>query len=132
MLTAAAMLALQSAPSQPGVETEAVPDQAPITSLSQLPVEEATAPRCGVAFAIIEGTQEDGDARAKEWPDIKTSGGREFFVRAMAKLMEDRGLDQDAVVALVASEVELMSQDGYRRANDMMPACLLLKEAAGL
>lgn len=128
---AAALLALQSAPEADASSGESASEAAP-TELSQLPLEQAAAARCGVVFAMTEGLQQAGDARAKELPDIKSGNGREFFVRAMAKIMEDQGLDREAVLAMVAREVESLSSDEYARVFELMPTCLVMKENAGL
>lgn len=115
-----APIAIQAAPAPTGPA---------ITDLAELPIEEATAPRCGVVFAIVEGAQTAGNTRAAQFPDLKQNGGREYFVRAMASLMERRGLDREAALALVGKEVERLSQDDFEGAFDLMPPCLLLLDA---
>ncbi len=124
-LTAAlAALALQSAP----VTADAAP-----ASLDALPIEQSTAPRCGVAFAVISRWQKAGDERGEAYPDMESEGGREFFVRAMADLMDQTGLDRDQVGAIIFDEVTALdTPDGAERIEAMMPACLLLKANAGL
>lgn len=118
---------------QAGAATlDPAPTDPAIADLSELPIEEATAPRCGVVFAIVEGAQTAGDARAAQFPDLKQNGGREYFVRAMAGLMERRGLGRDAALTLVGKEVERLSEDSFEGAFDLMPPCLLLLEAADL
>lgn len=124
MMSAALAIALQSAAAEPPPVV--------IEDLAQLPVGEAAAPRCGVVFAIVEGLQQAGNEGAKQWPDLASSNGREFFVRAMAKLMDDRGLDREQVEALVHREVENLSGDDRNRIDELMPPCLLMKQASGL
>ena len=64
---------------------------------------------------------------------MATGGGREFFVRAMANLMDTRELDRVAVERLIVREVTLLDSDeGSDRVEAMMPACLLMKQSAGL
>lgn len=123
-LTSALLLALQA-----GADASAEPA---ITDFAQLPVEEATAPRCSVAFAIIQGAQEAGDERARQWPDLVDAKAREFFVRSMARLMDDRKLDRAQIEQLVDRETKRLLSDDDKAANDMMPSCLLLLERAGL
>ena len=107
--------------------------QSPITSLDQLPIEEATSARCAVAFAIVGQWQRSGDPRGSDYPDMASGGGREFFVRAIATLMESRGLSREAVNTVIGAEVRaLSSPEGAQRFSSMMPACLLMKQAAGL
>lgn len=101
-----------------------------ITSLEQLPIEQATAPRCGVAFAVVSRWQKSDDPRGNDYFDIEAAGGQEFFVRAMARLMEQRELSREAVMTLVGNEVESLDQaDGDDRIAAMMPACLMMMNA---
>jgi hypothetical protein len=124
-LLAAAALALQPAPVPP--ETNASP------TLDTLPLEHAAAARCAVVFATVSRWQKAGDARGSDYPDIEAAGGREFFVRVMAKVMEDTGMGREDIIALstrAADENE--GEGGAERIKAMMPACNLMKTAAGL
>lgn len=126
-----ALLSLQPIVAEP--LPSATPADTPvITDLAQLPLTEAAAPRCGIVFALIEAAQQAGDSEAKQWPDLANANGREFFVRAMAKLMEDRGLDQLAVRALAEREAVRLSNEDNRQAHALMEPCLLMKQTAGL
>ena len=115
MLTSllAAALALQAAPAEP-------------PPLSQ---ENRALLRCAVAFAMVSGGQANGDAQALKWPGLGTRG-REFFVRAMAQLMDATGRDRAAISALANTEAQALA------ANDevgrIMPSCLLMLEASGV
>lgn len=108
------------------------PPPAALTELSQLPITEATGPRCAIAFALVGQWQRAGEARGTRWPDMETSGAREFFVQTMAQLMDARGLDRAALLDLVARESERMQGEGEERIAEMMPGCLMVKQAAGL
>ena len=114
-----APLALQAAPSAP----------AKPATLEDLPVTEATAPRCGVAFATLEGWQKSGDPRGEEWPAVAETGGREFFVVAMVRLMDAYSLDREDVTRLVQAEVARHEADSGEALKAMLPACLTLLEA---
>ncbi|EAQ28928.1 hypothetical protein NAP1_15053 [Erythrobacter sp. NAP1] len=116
----AAPLALQAAPA---------PDAAKPATLEDLPVTEATAPRCGVAFATLEGWQKSGDPRGSEWPTMTETGGREFFVVAMVRLMDTYALNREDVTRLVQSEVARHEADGGEAVKAMLPACLTLLDA---
>lgn len=117
-ITLAPLLALQSAP--------AAADKP--SSFADLPIEQATAPRCGVAFAIVQGWQNSGDPRGAQWPTIEDMQGREFFVVAMARLIDRHGLEQEDVTRLVQAELSRHSADNGEAVNAMMPACLALLE----
>lgn len=125
-----AALALQDAPS-PGPAAPVMP--APAITIEQLPIEQATAARCAIAFATVSRWQKAGDPRGEAYPNIETGGGREFFVQVMAKLMEEAGLTRENVIALAFDGVEDHDKpDGAERVAAMMPACQEMKSAAGL
>jgi hypothetical protein len=110
---------------------QATPAPSPPVRLEDLTIQESAALRCAVAFAFISDWQKDGDARGAAWPGLEEDGGREFFVRTLAQLMDRRGLDRRGVFDLVA-----LQTDQLKSAPDeipaMMPACLMMKSAAGL
>lgn len=127
----AALLALQAA--APDVAPAPADPAAPAVSLDALPLEQAATARCAIAFATVSRWQKSGDARGSAYPDMETSGGREFFVQAMAKLMDDAGLTREDVMTLSFEEVERNeTAEGTERVAAMMPACVLMKSAAGL
>jgi hypothetical protein len=116
----------------PAFLAQAAANPPPLTDLAQLPVTEATAPRCAIVFALVGQWQKAGEERGRAWPDMETSGGREFFVQAMAQLMDARALDREALLGLVARESERLQGEGDERIAAMMPSCLSIKQAAGL
>ncbi|KPQ38050.1 MAG: hypothetical protein HLUCCX21_00655 [Porphyrobacter sp. HL-46] len=121
---AAAALALQASPAEPS------PSPPPVR-LADLSVQESAALRCSVVFAFVSDWQKDGDERGAPWPGLEEDGGREFFVRTMAQLMDRRGLDRRGVFDLVALQTAQL-QASPDDVPAMMPACLLMKSAAGL
>jgi hypothetical protein len=124
-LLAATALALQAAPTAPA--------QPPVFDLDSLPVAQATAARCAIAFATVSRWQKSGEARGSAYPDMESTGGREFFVQAMVQLMDAADLTREDIVALSARELEANSTpEGEAKLAAMMPACLMLKSAAGL
>ena len=95
--------------------------------LKPLSLDKQTAMRCSAAFAIGATLQQRGEAG--DWPPLATRG-REFFVRAMAQLMDDTGRTREQVAEVVAAQAKQLSD---RPALDAaMPPCLLLLEASGL
>lgn len=126
----AAALAAQAAPESPA---PAVPATNEIVTIDLLPIEQAAGARCAIAFATISRWQKTGDARGNDYSDIEASGGREFFVRVMAKLMEDTGLGREDIVTLSTRALaDYETPEGAARIKAMMPACELMKTAAGL
>jgi len=103
----------------------AVAQQAP----APLSLEQKTLVRCSAAFALASNKQESGDRSLGEIPELRARG-QEYFVRAMAQLMDAKALDRDGITALLKAEVaELAAGDALAKA---MPACLLSLEASGL
>jgi hypothetical protein len=92
---------------------------------------ERAALRCGVAFAVVHGWQVDDDPRGAAFPVMENTGGREFFVRTTAQLMDERGLDRAGVLDLVAEQARAFTRDASE-VEAIMPACLMMKRAAGL
>ena len=94
-----------------------------------LNLEQKTLVRCSAAFALAANLQESGDRSLGEIPELRARG-QEYFVRAMASLMDAEGLSREAVAALLKAEVaELAQVDTLAKA---MPACLVSLEASGL
>jgi hypothetical protein len=85
--------------------------------------------RCAAAFAVVSNRQTNGDRGAQQWPVLGTRG-REFFVRAMAQLMDTSGLDRDGITALVSTETKTMVAKG--EVDQVMPTCLSMLEASGI
>lgn len=105
---------------------------APLTAQEaapQLDLEQKTLLRCSAAFALAANMQERGDRSLGEIPELRARG-QEYFVRAMASLMDRTGLGREAVSALLKTEVGMLAQgDTLAKA---MPACLASLEASGL
>lgn len=85
--------------------------------------------RCSAAFAIVSRRQANGDPAAQRWPALAVRG-REFFVRSLAQLMDETGLDRDGIAWLAAAEAKTLQDSG--EAYRMMPSCLVMLEASGV
>jgi len=95
-----------------------------------LTIEQRTGLRCSAAFAIAAQAQARGDAEALSLPPL-AQRGREFFVRFSAQLMDDTGMTRDEVAALLTTEARALSAAGGGL-KQVMPACLMLLDAAGV
>jgi hypothetical protein len=84
---------------------------------------------CSATFALVSGRQHAHDPQALAFPDV-TARGREYFVRAMVQLMDEAGLDHDAIKSLVSQEAAGLQDPAvlYKQ----MPSCLASLEASGL
>ena len=76
--------------------TPVPPTTPPAALLSQ---ENKALVRCSAAFALVSFGQENGNADAQKLPAIDPRG-REFFVRALAQVMDDTGMERDAVAGI--------------------------------
>lgn len=85
--------------------------------------------RCAAAFALVAEGQAKGNAAAKNWPPIEARG-REFFVRALAQLMDATGLDRGGISQLVGAEAQALWDRG--EVDKVMPSCLVMLEASGV
>ena len=94
-----------------------------------LSMEQTTSLRCAAAFALIADGQTRGDEAALAYPPLGERG-REFFVRATARLMDETGLDRAGIAALLRKEAQDIWDKG--ELDQMMPACLILLEASGV
>ncbi len=133
LTTLAAPLLLQSAPDA-GSAADAASEPLPkVTSIDQMPIEQSASIRCGLAFAVVSRWQNQDDSRGEAYPDMTAEGGREFFVRSLVPLMEDRAMTRVEVQSLIMREArELEQVDDGGQVQAMMPACLLMKRSSGL
>lgn len=132
LLTPVFLLGTLALQGTPGPAIPAPPRSEAVT-LDTLPIEQAAAARCAIAFATVGRWQKEGDARGRTFPDMATGGGREFFVRVMAKLMDEAGLGRDSIADLTAHEdARNETVEGTMRVKAIMPACVMMKSAAGL
>ncbi len=121
LLAAPLMLAL--IPAVPAAAQQAAP------SPPELSLEQRMLLRCSAAFALVAHGQAIGDPAALAWPAMGTRG-REFFVRASARLIDEASLDRAALTAVMVQEAQgLGDGDALTTA---MPPCLSALEAAGL
>ncbi|MDC8754783.1 hypothetical protein OIK40_09035 [Erythrobacter sp. sf7] len=116
-IAAVAALALQAAPAVPA------PTPEPMTQ------EQRALLRCSAAFALVANGQANSDPEATRWPDLGTRG-REFFVRTMAQLMDQTGLDRAGISRIAEEHARTLSARG--EVGKIMPSCLLMLEASGV
>ncbi len=81
--------------------------------------------RCSAAFAIVANGQEIGNEAALKWPKLD-GRGREFFVRSLAQLMDETGLDRAGISQLVSAEAQSLWDNG--QVDAVMPSCLVMLE----
>ena len=92
--------------------------------------------RCSAAFAIVAAEQQRGVATSLAYPPLGERG-REFFVRASVRLMDDL-LPREQVEASLRAEVEALQAASAEAADPadyldrVMQPCLSALEASGL
>lgn len=102
---------------------------AALQSPAPLTLQQQTTVRCAAAFALVAEGQANGNDAALKHPELGTRG-KEFFVRALAQLMDETGMDRAAISALMSAESQrLWDEDGV---DEVMPGCLLLLDASGI
>jgi hypothetical protein len=89
-----------------------VASAAPAAPLPDLTLEQSGALRCSVAFGRGHKAQE-------------------FFVRTTARLMDELGADRRTIMGLVMREHTALAETP-EQLDEVMPACLMLLDAAGL
>ena len=113
-----------------GLAAQATAPVAPATPpAAPLSQENKALVRCSAAFALVSFGQETGNADAQKWPAIDPRG-REFFVRALAQVMDETGLQRDALAGMVQAEAQRLLDEA--QVDAVMPACLTMLEASGV
>lgn len=103
----------------------------------KLTLEQKTMLRCSAAFAIIANEQSRGIASAKAYPPL-AERGKEYFVRAGAKLIADHQLTHEQVEALYRTEIKRLQDESFTAKDpqkfvvSLMQPCLLSLDASGL
>lgn len=92
-------------------------------SLPPLSLEQRMLLRCSAAFALVAAGQEEGASETRQWPAM-AERGREFFVRALAQVMDDAHLDREQLASVLRAEVDDMTANGTLA--ELMPPCLAL------
>lgn len=93
--------------------------------------------RCSAAFAIVAGEQQRGVAAALAYPPLGERG-REYFVRASARLMDELALTREQVEAHLRGEVGALqtssadAPDPAAHLESIMRPCLSALELSGL
>lgn len=85
--------------------------------------------RCAAAFALVSYEQANGGPAAEKWPAIDPRG-REYFVRTMARVMDETGMDREATAELARLEAQRLIE--ANEVDAVMPACLALLDASGI
>lgn len=119
---ASVLIAAQPAP-------QSAPPVAPIAPVPELSQDSRTALRCSAAFALVSFNQAAGDPAAARWPDVDERG-REFFVRALARLMDETGIDREGAAELARREAQHLLE--AQEVDKVMPSCLAMLDASGL
>lgn len=90
---------------------------------AELSLQHRTLVRCSAAFALVASGQENGDAEAQTFPPLEKRG-RDFFIRANARVMEEAGLDRAGIEQALRAEASAIIVE--RSIGTVMQSCLPL------
>ena len=94
---------------------------APAQERAALTLDQRMSLRCSAAFALVAHGQEIGSAEALAYPPLGAEA-REYFVRAAAQVMDEAGLDEEGIQAVLAAEAQdLVDRDTI---GPVMQVCL--------
>ena len=99
------------------------------TETAQMTQEHSALLRCSAAFALVSYGQANGDEASMAWPPIDPEG-REFFVRALAKIIDETGMTREQVSQLAEAEAQRLIDENLL--DSVMPGCLLMLDASGV
>ncbi len=123
--TLAALLAAASAPLS-------AQNNAPIDQVSVqdgLSLQDKALVRCSAAFAMVSHGQANGNEAALKWP-VLDERGKEFFVRALADVMDRTGKSREEISQLVSAQAQQLWDQGTL--DQVMPGCLLMLETSDI
>ncbi len=107
-----------------------VASAAPAAPLPDLTLEQSGARRGWVAVGGVHNAHPAGGGGAAR--DTRMAQrGQEFFVRTTARLMDELGADRRTIMGLVMREHAALAETP-EQLDEVMPACLMLLDAAGL
>lgn len=95
----------------------------------QLTPQQEMALTCSAAFATTATAQASGHKAALAYPPL-AERGREFFVRASAKVMEETGISRVELRARLSDTAAMLKDDDKLKA--VMPACLQMLDESGI
>jgi len=86
-----------------------LPARSPAPDYSRLTEDHKAALRCAAAFAVVATEQQRGEKEALSYPPLAYRG-KEYFVRVAAQVIDQAGLDRNAVRGLLVEDVAEMQQ----------------------
>ena len=112
-----------------GIAAAPLPAVSAESEETNLSLENRSLLRCAAAFALVARAQQDGQESALKWPELGDRG-REFFVRALAQVMDQTGYDREGLARAAGVEAQQIQESG--ELDNMMPACLVMLENSGM
>jgi len=95
----------------------------------KLTSEDRAALRCAAAFALVGARKGKGGNDTGATPEL-AERGQEFFIVTLAGMMDKYALDRMAIEQIVTDEAQKLVK--AQEVDAVMPACLLMLQAAGL
>lgn len=78
--------------------------------------------KCSAAFALVAHGQAQGQADMLGYK-VNATQGREYFVQAMAQVMDDTGFSREEVTEQLTREAQRLSAGDGKGIAEIMPAC---------
>lgn len=78
--------------------------------------------KCSAAFALVAHGQAQGQADMLGYK-VNAAQGREYFVQAMAQVMDDTGFSREDVTEQLTQEAQRLSAGDGKGIAEIMPAC---------
>ncbi len=122
-LTSLMLIAQEPVQTPPAAVQALTPTLAP-----PLTMENRAVIRCSAAFALV-GARQARDGGKSDWPELNARG-REFFVVALAGVMDEHRLGREQITNLVRDEAVRLTES--QQVDAVMPACLLMLETSGV
>ena len=119
-----------SAIAQDAAPAPSAPEAEPFV-MPELSTSQQAAYSCAMTFALVSKWQKAGDERGAPYPDMESEGGREYFVRTMAALMDELGLDRARVMQMAIAGVAAAEAEGAETVEQRMSACSLMLAQPG-
>lgn len=94
----------------------------PVPAAKGLTLEHRMLLKCSAAFALVAHGQAQGQADMLGYK-VNATQGREYFVQAMAQVMDDTGFSREEVTEQLTQEAQRLSAGDGKGIAEIMPVC---------
>lgn len=101
----------------------------PAEPLPALDLQQRMLVRCSAAFALVADRQQRGEDWALQYP-LMDEAGQDFFVAAMAQVMDELALSDETVAQMLREEAQTLLDQDLLQA--VVPVCLRFLEPSDM